>query len=198
MTSRPRSTIRRAFTLIEMMISLAVVAILAVVVIPALAPEDAIKLVSASHMLASDLEYAQSASLADPTDPIVVVFDDAAPRYWLAHASDPDTPIAHPSSGSPYIVEMGVETAQQLGGVAIEPFNVADRTIVYDAFGRLDQLDNAFVRVSNATGEIFVAISSSTGSVSVVKQSPPVEPEPPADSEPVEEILAPAPEVKVR
>lgn len=151
-----------------------VIAILAVVVVPALAPEDAVKIVSASHMLASDLEFAQSTSLADPSDPIVIVFDDEAPRYWLARSSDPATPMTRPGSGGAYLIEMGVDLAHQLDGVAFEPGNVANRIIAYDAFGRLDQLDDAFVRVHNYTGEIFVSVSASTGSVSVVKQQPPV------------------------
>ena len=180
--SRPRSIVRRAFTLIEMMIAMVVIAIMAVVVMPALAPEDAIKLVSASNMLASDLEYAQSASLSGPTDPIVVVFDADAPRYWLARASDPDSPIERPGSADAYLMEMGVGLARQLDGIEFEVANVSDNSIQYDAFGRLDQLDNAFVRIHNHTGEIFVSISASTGSVSVVKQSPPVvAPDPPAD-----------------
>ncbi len=180
--SRPSSTFRRAFTLIELMIAMVVVAIMAVVVMPALAPEDAIKLVSASHLLASDLEYAQSVSLAEPADPIVVVFDADAPRYWLARASDTETPIDRPGTSDPYMMEMGVGLAGQLDGIEFEVANVSDNTIPYDAFGRLDQLDNAFVRIHNHTGEIFVSISASTGSVSVVKQSPPVvAPDPPAD-----------------
>lgn len=164
---------RAAFTLIELMIALVVVAILAVVVVPAMAPEDAVKVVSASHLLASDLEYAQSGSLSDPSDPIVIVFDDEAPRYWLARASDPETPIERPGSGGAYVIEMGIEPARQLEGVRFEPGNVENATIAYDAFGRLDQLDDAFVRVYNHTGEIYVSVSAATGSVSVVNTPPP-------------------------
>lgn len=175
---RPRQLVRNAaktaFTLIEMLIAMVVMAILAVVIVPALSPEDAVKVVSASHLLATDLEYAQSASLANPSDPVVIVFDDKAPRYWLARASDPDTPIDRPGSGGLYVIEMGVDLAHQLDGIRLEPGNVVDRTIAYDAFGRLNQLNDAFVRVHNHTGEIFVAISSATGDVSVVKQPPPI------------------------
>ncbi len=195
--ARSRVSARRAFTLMEMMITAAVIGILAFTVIPAMAPEEGVKLVSASHMLAGDLEYAQSASLSSPSDPIVVVFDADAPRYWLAHRSDPATPIERPGSGSPFIVEMGVDLAQALGGVTFLPENVLDATIRYDALGRLDQLDNAFVRVSNAAGEIFVSISASTGTVAVGKSEPPVIPqEEPAT--PPEQIVLGGGDVEVK
>lgn len=174
MIARVATPSRRAFTLIEIMIAMVVVAIVAFAVIPALAPEEGVKLVSASHMLAGDLEYAQSASLATPADPVVVVFDPESPRYWLAHKSDPATPLERPGSGAPYVVEMGQDLAQALGGVGFEVGNVADATIPYDAFGRLDQLADAFVRVHNDSGELFVVISSATGSVAVARTSPPV------------------------
>jgi len=159
---------RRGVTLMELMISMAIVAIVAVAVLPTLAPEEPMKLVGAATLIASDIEYAQSASLADPGDPIVVVFDKDSSQYWLARTSDTETPITRPSSEEPYLIVFGEGDTRQLASVAISVEGNDGWMIPFDQFGRLDQLDNISVRVSNDAGSMLVSVAATTGSVSIL------------------------------
>lgn len=164
---RRRSAARPGFTFIDLMMTIAVMGLLAAMVAPALSPEEPLRLVNASTMLASDLEFAQSATLAAPGDVTIVKFDPAAPRYWLALASAPDTPITRPYSTNPYEVAFGAGVGEHLTGVAITLTNAPGNTITFDAFGRLTQTTNAGVKLSNTSGQMTVSVTASTGSVNV-------------------------------
>ncbi len=98
---------RRGFTYIELMIGVVVVAILVVVALPdeeAAAGEEARQF---ALRYQADLEYARSLTIARPDDPMVLKVDAANDRYWLARRSAPDTPIQHPRTKKPYIVQAG-------------------------------------------------------------------------------------------
>lgn len=154
----------RGFTFVELMITLALLAIAAMISLPALRPDDPLKVIGAATMLASDIEFAQSATLANPGDPTIVRIGDKIPRYWLALQSDPDTPILRPS-GEPYLVHFGGPSHQFLSGLKIELLGQPGGAIVFDAFGRLADGNDAQVRLGNDGGALVVTVKSSTGSV---------------------------------
>lgn len=158
----------RGFTFVELMITVALLAIAAMVALPSLRPDDPLKVIGAATMLASDIEYAQSATLASPADPTIVQFAEKQPRYWLALESDPATPILRPN-GKPYEVHFGVEGAQYLAGLQVELESDPAGAITFDAFGRLTQTEDARVVVGNPAGALVVTVTSSTGSVSIAE-----------------------------
>lgn len=158
----------RGFTFVELMITVALLAIAAMVALPALRPDDPLKVIGAATMLASDIEFAQSATLASPSDPTIVRFADKQPRYWLALESDPSTPILRPN-GKPYEVHFGADGAQYLAGLQVELEGDPGGDITFDAFGRLSQTQDARVVVGNPTGSLVVTVTSSTGSVSIAE-----------------------------
>lgn len=155
----------RGFTLIDLMMTIAVIAILAVALMPAMSPEAPLRLVAAGTMLSSDIEYAQSATLAAPSDPTVVRFDPDANRYYLALASTPDVPITRPSGGEPYDVILGEGIAADLAGVSIAITDATDDTVIFDAFGRLGQLDDVTITLTNGAGDLTIVVRATTGSV---------------------------------
>jgi len=174
--SKPLGANARGLTLIDMMISLAVLAIITALVAPALGPNDSLKLVSAATILASDIEFAQSESIASPGDPVLVHIDADGDQYWLARVSEPGVPILRPvAAGSDrpadvYRTDYGDGRAVFLDGIEIEMLGAPGGTgdMPFDAFGRLDQLGDVDVRISNGSDSLVVRVRASTGAVSIV------------------------------
>lgn len=156
---------RRGVLLIDLAITLAIIGIVLLAVVPVVRPEEHVKLIAASSILAADIEYAQSATLANPGDPTVVRFDAEGARYWLALQSDPETPIMRPDSNDPYDVTFGAGDHDDLWGLTVSLANVADSTITFDAFGRVTQADDPAILLSGEAGDIRVRVRASTGSV---------------------------------
>lgn len=163
------SSRRRAVTFVDTMMAVGVLALLTLIALPALGPDQPLRVISAATVLASDIEFAQSASLSTPSDPVVVRFDEAGGRYWLARSSDTEVPIDRPGRppGTPYLVQFGSGDALYLAGVACATDNVPDGALAFDPFGRLDQLGDARVTLTNASGSATVLVSASTGSVAI-------------------------------
>src|SRR5262245_48745623 len=85
---------RRGFTLIDLMVTIAVLAVAAAVIIPGVSNNDRLRLMAAANVMTSDIELAQVMTISFPNDPIVVRFDPDNATYWLARPADPDTPIS--------------------------------------------------------------------------------------------------------
>lgn len=160
---------RRAFLLLDLLLAIVVMAILAAVALPALRPNDSLKLISGATMVAADLEFAQASTLEDPTDPVIFRVDDTIARYWLARQSAPDTPITKPN-GSPHEVQFGEGAHDFLDNVGIHLDDTDDgATVSFDPFGRLTQTKDTLVVLTSPTGELAVRIASATGSVYIGK-----------------------------
>ena len=160
---------RRGFTLIDLMVALAVLALLTVTVMPTSTQEGGMKLVSAATILATDIEYAQSATLANPEDHTAVIFDADGGGYYLALVSDPLVPIARPGgSGDSYAVRFGEGRALTLDGVGVQEGALVE-PIEFDAFGSLMGNEDRTITLFTSLGVMDVNIRQSTGSVSIEK-----------------------------
>lgn len=151
--------------LIDLAITLVIIGIVVLAVVPVVRPEEHVKLIASSSILAADLEFAQSATLASPGDPTVVRFDAENARYWLALRSDPETPIPRPDSSEPYEVTFGEGENHNLWGLAVTLADVPDDMVVFDAFGRVAQEADPSITLSGEAGEVRVRVRASTGSV---------------------------------
>lgn len=159
---------RHGFTLVNLMVSLAVMAVISGIAVVALAPDDRARVVGAAQLVAADLEYAQALSLAEPDNPAVVRFDPAGDGYWIARAATPDDPLTRPS-GHPYVVIFGQGTAVAFGGVDLAVVaGATENAVEFDAFGRLAEPQTAIIGVSQAGEERRLVVSSSTGFVEIV------------------------------
>lgn len=161
-----------AFTLVDLMMALAVLAVLVAVVVPTAQPDEQVKLLAGATRLAADIEYAQSASLASPSDPTVVRLADDGQSYWLALKSKPDVPIERPDSDEPFEVVFGDGDARGLEGLLVALTAKDAVMIEFDSFGRLATTEDAVVRLSNEAGSMYVAVACTTGSVKVLGQAP--------------------------
>ena len=155
---------RRAFTLVEILIVISLMAIIALAILPNATADGTIRLVSAVNMLVADIEYAQSLSLDDPSDPALLSIDEGNNRYWLARASDPATPIQHPS-GDPYLISYGTDGDATFPGIFVD-LTGEDKDVAFDQFGRLAiPGDRTFTVTSMVSGGMRIVVSADTGSV---------------------------------
>lgn len=160
------SRTRRAFTLVEMLITVVVMAIVVAVAIPSLSSNDGARLIGAANMVASDIEYAQSVALAAPNDPGVFKTSADGTGYWVATASDPLTPILEMYSNDPHTITFGQGVAAELAGVTISVAE-ASGEVQFDGFGRLAGMVDITVTVSNAGGSMDILVRASTGVVEI-------------------------------
>jgi len=156
----------RAFTLIELLIALAALAIVAAVALPSGRLDRRVQLAAAATMLASDIEYAQSLTLSAPGDPAIVRVAADGSGYWVARKSAPTTPIARPDTGEPYQVVFGAGVARRLQGVSVTKLAPAG-DVEYDAFGRLAGGVDAALQLRAGASVMLVTVSASTGAVTV-------------------------------
>jgi prepilin-type N-terminal cleavage/methylation domain-containing protein len=167
--SRPR-----AFTLVELLIVLAMTGIIVGLVLPTLGDSRMLRLRAAARMLAADLEFAQSESIAHPDNLRLVKFDTSTTphRYWVAASSAPDTPLADPSNQQPLLNVFGSGRASGTGGVMLQSVNVGGAGVLkFDAYGSPDQTTDATVQLSiqvgSGTQTLTVRAKAGSGEVSV-------------------------------
>lgn len=163
---------RDGFTTLELMMVVLVVAILVVASLPDHSAAESQRGLNFSVKLESDIAYAQSMSVADPSDPMVLRVDTDANIYWLAKSSSPDTPITHPATGKPYVVTAGNSTTDGFQGVQIQEIEFGgDDTLVFDSLGGIDQDVPAKVRLTSGASGFEVELSATMGTIRTIAQN---------------------------
>ncbi len=156
----------RAFTLLEIMVVVTIMAVVASVILPLAMKDTGLRLTAAAVVLRSDIELAQVMSVSYPNDPVVVVFDVEEGKYWLAFADDPGTPIYRADNGEPYEVVLGYGRTSSALGVELELTDVGDNTIEFDAQGALvDFTATPQITLNLDDESITLTISPTTGSI---------------------------------
>jgi prepilin-type N-terminal cleavage/methylation domain-containing protein len=162
---------RRGFTLTELLVTLTVVAVIGAVAMPSFQSDERLRLVAASSILMSDLEYAQVLNIAHPDTPVVVRFAADGESYWLAYAADPDVPIAREDNGDPYLVEFGVGRARTASGVLLSFTEIDDLTLEYDGQGALEDFTSMpVITLSFGSASVALSIEAQTGTVSATDE----------------------------
>ncbi len=167
---RATSNARRhaAFTLIELLIVLTILAIAAMLIAPAFGQTGTTQLRQAARLLEADLAYAQVESISHPDDPRVIVFDPSANSYHLASVSSPSQPITNPATNAHYNVQFGQGRATQLTDVTIESLSVGgDQQLAFGQYGELDQDTPATIRIECKGQHVTLTIDPTTGEVTV-------------------------------
>lgn len=79
-----RRTVERAFTLVELLSVIVLMAIAAQLALPLMGNRDQYRLREAVKLVAADVQFAQADSIAHPDQPRAIVFDTALRKYWIA------------------------------------------------------------------------------------------------------------------
>jgi len=166
--ARPDTSGRRAFALLDILITVSVLGVVLLAVAPSLNPDEPMRLAVAATIVSTDVEAAQSYTLASPNDPTVVRLRDEGDGYWLALASDPDTPILKGDTDDPYEVVFGEGRLASLAGVSIAATGLDGDHLEFSALGSLAQGDDVYLVLDRDGSQMGIRIRSSTGSVSLV------------------------------
>jgi Tfp pilus assembly protein FimT len=168
--TRPARRAARAFTLMDLLMTMAIMVIASALVLPQISDERPLRLEAAARLLTSDLELAQVLTLSSPAAPVVVRFDPAAGRYWLARAADPDTPIPRGGTGEPCEVRLGHGRAAAAAGITLSTTDIAENTLEFNEHGGIAEVGSApIVRLSTPGRAIELRIAPATGTVMQVQ-----------------------------
>lgn len=164
--SHCRMHMMRGFTLLEMLLTITILATLAAVAIPMVAGTDVVRVRAATDLLISDIELAQILNISYPNDPVVVRFDVEANEYWLAYASSPGTPLNREDTGEPYLVQMGIGRASAAEGVVLNVLSMTNNEIAFNPQGGLTDFSATPVIQLTLAGEaIAITIAPTTGTI---------------------------------
>jgi len=142
--------------------------IVAAIALPSVQVNGKVRVIAASNLFASDLEYAQSLSLSAPGDPALVRVAADGSGYWVARKSAPNTPILRPEANQLYQVVFGVGDARQLADVIITKLSPAATDVQFDEFGRLSTSEMGDYLLSAGGKSLRVKVSATTGATTVV------------------------------
>jgi type II secretion system protein H len=158
------------FSLIEMLIVVAILGIAAAMVAPALGQRETVQLRQAARLLAGDLGYARSASVSNAVHPRLVVFEADRDRYYIASQSNSDQPITHPGTGEAYAVTFGQGRASKLEGVTIQQTYLGqdrDGKLGFGIYGSTDQGETAVIVLACGDHTVDVEVAPSTGEATI-------------------------------
>ena len=157
---------RQAFTLFEMLVTVALVAIVAAAALPALSDDTRLRLMAASAVMVSDIELAQTMTISRPQDAVVVRFDADKNTYWIAPVTDTETPITRDLSGEPYSVELGKGRASSADGVTFTLLDMNSDMLAFNSQGGLSSFINTpIVELRLGSQMVSLSVNPTTGSI---------------------------------
>ncbi len=163
---------RRAFTMIDLLVTMAVLSVVILAAIPAFNADNGTRVIAAANLIIADLSNARALSIQNPSDPVSVVVGAGGVSYFLAKDSDPDAPMPLPIGvGGKYAVVFGEGDHTNLWGVFVAPEGVEPSAVVaeslprmtFDAFGRLSPQADARIEVTSEKSSLTIVVRGDTG-----------------------------------
>jgi len=131
---------RSAFTVYEVLVASIIFAILAGLALNSAAQVEGNEIEAGGRLFHSMVEYAQSASITRSDVGYLVKVDSDAEKFWLATAAAPNTPITHPVTRKPFVVQLGNGSPQGLTAIQITGYDLGgDNVVRFDGTGAMDQ-----------------------------------------------------------
>ena len=173
MVRQPRRHTQFGFTLFELLLTVSIIAIVAALVIPTLSDNERLRLTAASTVMIADIQLAEVMNISYPDEPVVVSFDPANGRYWLAYADDPNTPIPRADTGEPYLVVLGQGRAVGAEGVTFSLTNITGDVLGFNAQGGIDDFSvTPAITLSHAGQSVTLSIAPTTGTITEIAGAP--------------------------
>ena len=166
---RPASKNVQAFTLVELLVVVLIMAIAGAMIIPMMTGTGEMQALSAARMIATDIQYAQSYAITNQLD-VTVQFNPAIDRYTLSNTNTGGT-LHHPMTGKDYIVDFRTQDGFDRLDLGPASFVVGNgnndpNSVVFDELGSPSGGGSVIVLGGSQTYRIDV--TSVTGTVSVV------------------------------
>jgi prepilin-type N-terminal cleavage/methylation domain-containing protein len=164
----PRISPQHGFTLVELAVVLACIAVAAMLVVPVLGNTAATELKAAAQLLIADLEHAQTESITHADDPRVFVVDPSGTAYHIAARSDPATPVINTVGAQPYRTAFGVGRAGALRRTRIHAYAFDGTPLLrFGSLGQLAQSTPATITLACGTLTLTITIDPITGEAAV-------------------------------
>jgi len=161
---------RKGYTLVEIAMVVAIVAIIFGIALPSSGTKENEEGDLAGQNFEMDVSFARSYSIAHPDDPAVIKVDQTNNKYWLAAQSAPDTPLTHPQTHQPYVVQYGTNGIKGFEQVQIAAFDFGgDSVVKFDSTGSLDQATQAVIQLQSGTSKYEVDVATVAAQATVQK-----------------------------
>jgi len=151
----------KAFTLLELMVVVVIMAITGAMIVPMIAGAGEMQALSAARIIATDIQYAQNVAITMQT-PVTVQFDASDDKYTLSNASGP---LKHPMTNKDYVVDFQTRGDFDQLDLASVSFDGGD-SLVFDELGSPDA--GGSVTVLGGSQMYRIDVTSVTGTVNVV------------------------------
>lgn len=154
----------RGFTLIELLIVVLIVAVLGSLSINLFALHDQDRIEGAVRLLERDMEWARSATLTNPDDPVSLRLNADGSGWMLTRNSAPTVALTA-SDGSVLNRTMGVGWAEMANGVQITSVSSL-RVIEFEPFGGVKQAPDAIeATLPDSSSKCRITFESGTGNL---------------------------------
>lgn len=161
---------RPGFTLIELMVVVAILMTMAMFTIPMIQDGRSSGVNAAAGILQSDLERAQVMAMARPDTRVGLQIDADGGGWSIVDADSPSTPLLDEFTGSPISIRLGEGRGQVADGVRIQPDDASANLLVFGPLGGLEVPGNPrLLTVRNESNERTLSISPATGWISLVQ-----------------------------
>jgi Tfp pilus assembly protein FimT len=148
----------------ELMITVAVLAVVSAVAISGFGSWDTVGLDSAKRLLISDLEHAQILAISRPGDSISLRLDDDGGGWIISDGAAPDTPLLDAFTGNALSLRFGEGRGRPASGVVAS--TSSGEPVTFDHHGGLANFSgDAEVTLQSNDATATVSISPATGTI---------------------------------
>jgi prepilin-type N-terminal cleavage/methylation domain-containing protein len=169
---RPASKNVQAFTLVELLVVVLIMAIAGAMIIPMMTGTGEMQALSAARMIATDIQYAQSYAITNQLD-VTVQFNPGIDKYELSRypKTGANDTLHHPMTGKDYIVDFHTQDGFDRLDLGSASFDVGNgnndpNSVVFDELG--SPSGGGSVTVLGGSQTYRIDVTSVTGTVSVV------------------------------
>jgi len=160
----------RAFTMFEIMLVVLIIGIVAAALAPPLGNNlYSPRLRTAANVLAGDIDFCASESIAQPNAPRSVLFDTTSNKYTLLDFLARTT-LKHPADSQDFINDFATGRNAQLSGVTLRSVvsgGSAKSEVKFDAYGRPALTSDLVITLGYNGQTLTVTVSAATGDVAI-------------------------------